>query len=258
MEKKKVYSNTAKSDGTWVIDALTEVSDFSKSEIKRFMNSGAVWIHTGRKQRVVRKASSTLKKDEKVKLYFDPNIKEFDMAKVRCVHDTHNWGIWYKPAGLLSQGTKYGDEFTILRHIEKSLQKEIFLIHRLDRETSGLMIFAYNKKAARLLSEQIKERKVQKFYQTVVHGELKENGEVKNKIEGKDAHSIYKVIKSDGKNTHVEVQIITGRKHQIRVHMKHLGHPLFSDDHYGGNRILKGVVFSKYKQFVTDNDKYIV
>ncbi|MAE59345.1 MAG: hypothetical protein CME69_10720 [Halobacteriovorax sp.] len=233
MEKKKIYSYTADSDGIWVVDALTKVSDFSKSAIKRLMSSGAVWFHSGKKQRTVRKASATLKKDEKVKLYFDPNIKEFDMSNVRCVHDTHNWGIWYKPAGLLSQGTKYGDEFTILRHIEKSLKKEIFLIHRLDRETAGLMIFAYNKKAARLLSEQIKERRVEKFYQAVVHGELKESGEIKSKIEGKDAHSIYKVKSYNDKNTQVEVQIITGRKHQIRVHMAELGHPVIGDRIHG-------------------------
>lgn len=233
MEKKKTYTFHAKDDSTVAADGLVEVTGFSKSKIKSLMNSGAVWLHSGKKTRLIRKANAAVKAGEKVRLYFDPNIQEFDMAKVKCIHDTHNWGIWYKPPGLLSQGTKYGDEFTILRHIEKSVKKEIFLIHRLDRETAGLMIFAYNKKAARLLSEQIKNRDVEKFYQTVVHGELKESGESTEPIEGKSAHTIYKVISHKDGNTNLDVQIITGRKHQIRIHLSQIGFPVIGDRAYG-------------------------
>ncbi len=245
MEKKQTFTYHCKGETVGAADALVEVSGFSKAKIKGLMSAGAVWLHAGKKQKVIRRASSLVKKDEKIKLYFDPNIKEFDMSKVQCVHDTHNWGIWFKPAGLLSQGTKYGDEFTILRHIEKSINREVFLIHRLDRETSGLMIFAYNKKAARLLSEQIRERSIRKFYQAVVHGTLSESGESHDPIDDKEAHTKYEVVSHKDGNTNLDVEIITGRKHQIRIHLANIGYPVIGDKAYGkrDGRSLKLVAY---------------
>ncbi len=221
------------------IELLTEKTDFSKSQLKKFFQNGAVWLNVNKKQSVLRKVTKTINDNDKVKLYFDPNIKEFDMSQVRCIHDTHHWGIWYKPAGLLSQGTKYGDQFSIFRHVEKQVGKTPFLIHRLDRETSGLMIFAYSKKAAAGLSEQIRKREIRKFYQARVHGKLEGHGEINTEIDGKEAKTIYHALKNENLYTFVEAEIVTGRKHQIRIHLSEIGHPVQGDYRYSKNEKVK-------------------
>ena len=147
--------------------------------------------------------------------------------------------------------------------------KRPWLVHRIDKNTSGLLVVAKNDESMAHLSQQFKDHSIERTYQALVWGSLKELEGTLSTIIGRDKYDRKKfvVLSEDedrGKHaiTHfkvledflytslVECKLETGRTHQIRVHMKHMGHPLFSDDHYGGNRILKGVVFSKYKQFV--------
>jgi len=147
--------------------------------------------------------------------------------------------------------------------------KRPWLVHRIDKNTSGLIVIAKNDEAMAHLSKQFKDHTIERTYQALVWGSLKQSEGTLSSIIGRDKYDRkkYVVLSEDedrGKHaiTHYKVledylytslvgcKLETGRTHQIRVHMKHLGHPLFSDDHYGGNRILKGVVFSKYKQFV--------
>ena len=147
--------------------------------------------------------------------------------------------------------------------------KRPWLVHRIDKNTSGLLVIAKNDQSMAHLSQQFKDHTIERTYQALVWGSPQENQGTLSTIIGRDKYDRKKfVVLSDdedrGKHaiTHykiledfiytslVECKLETGRTHQIRVHMKHLGHPIFNDDHYGGNRILKGVVFSKYKQFV--------
>lgn len=147
--------------------------------------------------------------------------------------------------------------------------KRPWLVHRIDKNTSGLLVVAKNDESMAHLSQQFKDHSIERTYQALVWGSLKEPEGTLSTIIGRDKydrkkfvvlsededrgkHAIthYKVLEDFLYTSLVECKLETGRTHQIRVHMKHLGHPLFSDDHYGGNRILKGVVFSKYKQFV--------
>lgn len=147
--------------------------------------------------------------------------------------------------------------------------KRPWLVHRIDKNTSGLLVTAKNDQSMAHLSQQFKDHTIERTYQALVWGSPQENQGTLSTIIGRDKYNRKKfVVLSDDENrgkhaiTHykiledfiytslVECKLETGRTHQIRVHMKHLGHPLFSDDNYGGNRILKGVVFSKYKQFV--------
>ena len=160
---KKTYSFKVNEE-TPYLDLMAEKTPFSKSHLKRLFAAGAVWINEGKTDRRVRKVKGTLRPGQKIKVYFDPNIKEVDMNTLECIHDTHNWGVWYKPAGLLCQGTKYGDEFTLLRHVEKRINRMPYLVHRLDRETSGLIIMAYDRKSARFFSEQVREREIQNLF----------------------------------------------------------------------------------------------
>lgn len=147
--------------------------------------------------------------------------------------------------------------------------KRPWLVHRIDKNTSGLLVVAKNDEAMAHLSEQFKNHTIERTYQALVWGSLNEpEGTISTLIgrdkydrkkfvvlsededRGKHAITHYRVLEDFLYTSLVECKLETGRTHQIRVHLKHLGHPLFSDDHYGGNRILKGVVFSKYKQFV--------
>ncbi|NND76961.1 MAG: RluA family pseudouridine synthase [Flavobacteriales bacterium] len=141
------------------------------------------------------------------------------------------------------------------------------LVHRLDKKTTGVMVIAKTDHALTHLAKQFYDRTIDRRYAAIAWGDLDENGTVEGHIGrslknrkvmtvfpeaeyGKHAVTHYKVIKRLGYVTHVECKLETGRTHQIRVHMKHIGHPLFGDDEYGGDKILKGTIFTKYKRFV--------
>ncbi len=143
-----------------------------------------------------------------------------------------------------------------------------WLVHRIDKDTSGLLIVAKNEIAMNKLAIQFKEHTIDRLYEAIVWGTLTEaSGTITGNIArserdrkvfrvfsdseiGKHAVTHYKVLQNLSFVSHIQCKLETGRTHQIRVHMKHIGHTLFNDTHYGGNKILKGVVFSKYKQFV--------
>lgn len=145
------------------------------------------------------------------------------------------------------------------------------LVHRLDKNTTGIMVIAKTEHALTHLGKQFFDRTTERRYHALVWGDVKEDegrviGNVGRSLKnrkvmdvfpleseyGKHAITNYKVLKRFGYVTLVECKLETGRTHQIRVHMKHLGHPLFNDSEYGGDRILKGTSFSKYKQFINN------
>ena len=141
------------------------------------------------------------------------------------------------------------------------------LVHRLDKHTTGLMVVAKTENALTHLAKQFFDRTTFRRYQALVWGDVLENeGTVNMNLgrspknrkvmttfdddKGKKAITHFKVIERFGYVTLIECRLETGRTHQIRAHMKHLGHPLFNDLEYNGDRIVKGTSFSKYKQFV--------
>jgi len=142
------------------------------------------------------------------------------------------------------------------------------LVHRLDKNTTGIMVIAKTEHALTHLSKQFFDRTSDRRYQALVWGDVKEDeGKIEGNIWrshknrkimdvfpegdiGKTAITNYKVLKRFGYVTLVEYKLDTGRTHQIRIHSKWIGHPLFNDPEYGGNRVLKGTTFTKYKQFV--------
>jgi 23S rRNA pseudouridine1911/1915/1917 synthase len=149
------------------------------------------------------------------------------------------------------------------------------LVHRIDKDTSGLLVIAKTEQALTHLSKQFFDKSSERKYLALVWGNPKEdNGTIeghigrhpKNRLQmmvfpegeaGKPAITHYKVLERFGYVTLLECQLETGRTHQIRAHMKHIGHTLFNDERYGGNAILKGTHFSKYKQFVENCFKLI-
>jgi 23S rRNA pseudouridine1911/1915/1917 synthase len=141
------------------------------------------------------------------------------------------------------------------------------LVHRIDKDTSGLLLISKNERAMTWLAKQFFDHTITRKYIALVWGDLENDGTVSGYIgrsvndrrvmsiyddpeKGKWSVTHYKVLERMNYVTLIECQLETGRTHQIRAHMKHIGHSLFSDAMYGGDKILKGTVFSKYKQFV--------
>jgi len=142
------------------------------------------------------------------------------------------------------------------------------LVHRLDKNTSGILLIAKTEPALNRLAKQFYDRTTSRKYLALVWGSLEEEeGRIEGHIgrdlkdrkkmtvfpdgsQGKQAVTHYKLIERLGYLSLVECQLETGRTHQIRVHFKHIRHPLFNDETYGGDQILKGTTFTKYKQFV--------
>ncbi|MBK9212308.1 MAG: RluA family pseudouridine synthase [Saprospiraceae bacterium] len=142
------------------------------------------------------------------------------------------------------------------------------LVHRIDKDTTGIMIVAKTEEAMTHLAKQFYDHTIEREYQALVWGDLPDDkGRVEGHIgrhprdrmqffvypegdQGKHAVTHYEVIERMYYVTLVKCKLETGRTHQIRVHMKYIGHTLFGDIRYGGNQILKGTIFSKYRQFV--------
>ena len=142
------------------------------------------------------------------------------------------------------------------------------LVHRIDKNTSGIIVIAKSELAMTKLAKDFFDRNIDRTYVALVWGDFKEDtGTVTGHIgrsmkdrklqmvypegdQGKHAVTHYKVLERFGYVTLVECKLETGRTHQIRVHMQYIGHPIFNDDTYGGDRILKGTTFQKYKQFI--------
>jgi 23S rRNA pseudouridine1911/1915/1917 synthase len=182
-----------------------------------------------------------------------------------------------KPAGMVvhpGHGNYSGTLINALIHHFENLPNNSSerpgLVHRIDKDTSGLLVIAKTEHAMAHLSAQFAAKTSEREYMAIVWGSFEEStgtveGNIgrhpKNRLQntvwtgddsdkGKPAVTHYEVIENLRYVTVVKCKLETGRTHQIRVHMKHIGHTLFNDERYGGDRILKGTNFTKYKQFV--------
>ncbi len=178
-------------------------------------------------------------------------------------------GIELDLTGSAEEGEESDDDTQKESEQKPDFQKRMGLVHRIDKETSGLLVIAKNEDAGTSLSRQFFHKTTRRLYTALVWGHVeKDEGTIVGNIgrnkrdrtlmefypegseEGKPAVTHYKVIERLGYVTLVECRLETGRTHQIRVHMKHIGHTLFNDKTYGGDQILKGTTFTKYSQFV--------
>lgn len=178
------------------------------------------------------------------------------MRKINILYEDKSIIVVVKPSGVLSQsdGSNSEDMITIIKeYIKEKYQKpgNVFLglVHRLDKPVAGIMVFAKNSKAASRLSEQIRVNDMQKNYYAVIHGIMpNKEGILVDKIEkidnkkvllntknGKEAKLEYKVIKEEENLSLVDIHLITGRYHQIRLQFSSRGYPLYGDGLYGSN-----------------------
>lgn len=178
------------------------------------------------------------------------------------IQETANWVAINKPSGLLSIPDREGKEISLKQMLIEQYGS-IFTVHRIDRDTSGLIIFARNEAAHKHLSQQFESRQTEKYYQGLVIGSVvQSNGSIDAPIAehpvqkglmvihrlGKEALTDYEVLRDFRLYTWMQFRIHTGRTHQIRVHIKQLGHPLVADELYGdGKPFLLSSIKAKFK-----------
>lgn len=236
----KLQMNQVVTASTTLVDFIAGHTSLSKSSIKKALNFGGGWLQVrgkGSPQRC-RRASKNLAVGDRVTFYFDDQLYTQDWPTPTLIRATPHWGIWYKPVNLVAQGTPYGDQGSMEQQVlDLSGAKQVFLVHRLDREASGLMIFAYTAKAAAALSALWRENGVTKIYQAEVWGVLSSSqGIIDLPLDDKDARTHYTLAQQNRNTAQVQIKLETGRLHQIRRHFALLGHPLLGDPKYGNGQ----------------------
>lgn len=229
------------------------------------------------------KSNYKVKPNDVIALVLDYPKKEFELIPqdipLNIVYEDEDLLIINKEPGMVVHPSYGHYSGTLMNALAYHFKDNAFfqqeadvrpgLIHRIDKNTSGLLVIAKNEVAKTKLSAQFADKTSTRKYVAIVWGNLKEGeGTIRGNIGrnlrdrkvmavfpegdeyGKHAVTHYKVLEPLGYVNVVECVLETGRTHQIRAHFQHIGHPLFNDCEYGGNRILKGTTFSKYKQFI--------
>ncbi len=215
----------------------------------------------------------------KVKFEYPPheNLLVAENIVLDIFYEDDDLVVINKPAGMVVHpghgnysGTLINGLIYHFENLPKNSSNRPGLVHRLDKDTSGLLVVAKNDNSMVHLSNQFANKTSKREYIAMVWGNVKDDGgkidnyigrNPKNRLQnivldddsivgGKRAITNYEVISRMNYVSLVKCTLETGRTHQIRVHMKHIGHTLFNDERYGGNMILKGTTFTKYKQFV--------
>jgi len=203
---------------------------------------------------------------------------------ISVVYEDHDLLVVNKEAGMVvhpGHGNFTGTlQNAVLFHLQNNSpdanpEAKPYLVHRIDKDTSGILLIAKNELAQSKLAKQFFDHTITRRYVALVWGNVDEEEgticgnigrDIRNRLlmsvyedEEKGRHAVthYKVLERFGYVTLIECRLETGRTHQIRVHFRHIGHPLFNDASYGGGEILKGTTFTKYKQFVQNCFKII-
>jgi tRNA pseudouridine32 synthase / 23S rRNA pseudouridine746 synthase len=243
------------------LELLFEGTGISKQRIKDAMNKGAVWWTLKGKVLRMRRATKMLQQGSKIQFFYDPQVLALKPKMPELIHDAVRYSIWFKPAGMLAQGSQWGDHCSILRWVEVNgqlkqkeskqgeSQRECFLVHRLDADAQGLMMIAHDSQSAAKLSHLFQSRDMCKSYQARATGDcnLPEEGlTISEDLDGKSAKTHLKTMSVNDHSTLLDIQIETGRKHQIRRHLAGLGHPIIGDRLYG-NKSPEGLQLLAYK-----------
>ena len=234
------------------------IPDVSRSKIQNLIKSGLVKINNK-----IKKTSYLLKENDKIDIEI-PEQKEFCIKpqniQLDVIYEDENMIVVNKPSGMLTHPTAQERENTLVNALLYRYGQNLSdingefrrgIIHRLDRNTSGLLMIAKNNEAHKILAEQIKNHTVIKKYHSIVKGVINEdefeinapigrNPNQPHKMavrdDGKPSKTMIKVIERFKDATYIELTLITGRTHQIRVHMKSINHPVYNDTLYGAGQ----------------------
>ncbi len=229
-------------DQSLLIDELAKnLPQLSKNQLKTALKFGAVWLSRNNKSRRVRKNKLTLNQGDELHCYFDPDILFTLPPEAKLVADLKHYSVWNKPSGMFSQPSKWADHTAICRWVELFglTDRQAFLVHRLDRATSGLIMVAHTKKALKLLTQSFEQRQIDKEYSARVAGkfpyaQLSIDMPINNKHALSHIVSNNYCAKSD--TSLLRIKIETGRKHQIRCHLASIGFPVIGDRLYSENK----------------------
>ncbi len=253
---KKVSNNTQASVHT--ISEEMELMAFlqktytakSRNELKGLLQRNCVLVDN----QAISQYNYALKVGQTVQLSKVGQAKSIPLSGLKIVHEDEHLIVVDKQAGLLTIATAKQKEVTAYHIISSYLKQKdgrnrVFIVHRLDRDTSGLLLFAKNEETQQALQEHWNDQILERNYTAVVEGQIeKPMGRISsylaenkafimystpNKAMGKEAITHYEVLKSNRKYSLLNVQLETGRKNQIRVHMQDIGHPIIGDDKYG-------------------------
>ncbi|WP_299113077.1 RluA family pseudouridine synthase [uncultured Winogradskyella sp.] len=252
------------------------VENATRNKIQAAAKDGSIFVNDSPV-----KSNYKVKPNDVIRVKFEhpphENLLVGEDLPLDIVYEDEDLLVVNKPAGMVvhpGHGNYSGTLINALifhfENLPKNSSDRPGLVHRIDKDTSGLLVVAKTEHAMNHLSNQFAEKTSEREYVAIVWGNVKEDegtveGNIgrhpKNRLQntvfegddaykGKPAVTHYKVIERLGYVTLLSCKLETGRTHQIRVHMKHIGHTLFNDERYGGHLILKGTTFTKYKQFV--------
>ncbi len=257
---------------------MNRIEGATRNKLQQAINAGLILVNN----KPV-KQNYKIKAFDQIVVYSDLSPESTDVTPekmdLNIVYEDEDLLLINKPAGMVVHPGSGNYSGTLLNGVAYYLQQKnpdiseqtlprFGLVHRIDKNTSGLLVLAKTDKAMRHLAKQFFDHTVKRQYLALVWGDVqKESGTIIAHVgrnlryrklfeaypegdHGKEAITHYKVVERFNYVTLVQCVLETGRTHQIRVHMKYIGHPLFNDDFYGGDKIIKGTIFSKYKQFV--------
>jgi len=255
---------------------MSRIENVTRNKIQQSAKEGSIYVND-----LIVKSNYKVKGRDRVKVLFAhppyENLLVAEDIAIDIVYEDDILVVINKPPGLVvhpGHGNYSGTLLNgLLHHFEKlpkNLNNRPGLVHRIDKDTSGLLVVAKTEQAMTHLSKQFFDKTSERKYLALVWGDVKEDkgtieGAIgrhpKNRLqmtvfednsEGKEAITHFKVLERFGYVTLIECQLETGRTHQIRAHLKFIGHTLFNDARYGGEKILKGTSFTKYRQFVNN------
>lgn len=217
------------------LSQLASGSGLSEQVLKDAARKGAVWCKRvqAHKLRRVRDLEAPASLGDVLYLNYNAKVLAQLPLKPLLVADEINYSIWNKPAGMLSQGSKWSDHCTITETVSKLHGKPTFLVHRLDKAAAGLIVVAHTRNALKKLTDLFAQRKVKKHYQVQVHGQLNEPLPFRLDADVQNKSALTEVLEASYNKptnmTSLLVSIDTGRKHQIRDHLSAKGFPVVGD-----------------------------
>ena len=258
----------------------THLEDTSRSRIQQALKEG--YVHVGETDDVVVKSNYIVRPGDVIRFVMPYRRRGLEILPqdipLDIVYEDDDVLIVNKPAGMVVHPGHGHFEGTLINALSHHLgisqgpdaedERMGILVHRIDKDTSGLLAVAKNDAAQLHLAKQFYDHSIDRRYVAIVWGDIREDeGTVDGNIgrdpndrlrfrvfededKGKHAVTHYRVLERFGFVTLVECKLETGRTHQIRVHMSQIGHPIFSDERYGGNEIRKGTIYAKYRQFI--------